>query len=264
MAAPAAEVLGVVDGDVVAPAQISLAERVHAMQQELDLPEAMVSDLLSVSGADIVVIADDSGSMNAISDFKAHTTRWDELKNTLTSLAKMLLVVDHADGFHVQFLNDATWHEIHRPEEVVRLFTGRSPHGTTPLMGRMQPVLDGSWHPKGHGSETDVLMLVMTDGVPSDTSFDGLRKIVRAKHHKCFVSFLMCTDEDAIVENYNKYMDSIPGVDITDDFLSEQQEAAKYGRKLSYFKWLAKAVLGGKMPKYDKLDEGQKCKCAIS
>ena len=83
----------------------------------------MVSDLLSVSGADIVVIADDSGSMNAISDFKAHTTRWDELKNTLTSLAKMLLVVDHADGFHVQFLNDATWHEIHRPEEVVRLFT---------------------------------------------------------------------------------------------------------------------------------------------
>ena len=59
-------------------------------------------------------------------------------------------------------------------------------------------------------------------------------------------------------------LDSIPGVDITDDFLSEQQEAAKYGRKLSYFKWLAKAVLGGKMPKYDKLDEGQKCKCAIS
>ena len=33
MAAPAAEVLGVVDGDVVAPAQISLAERVHAMQR---------------------------------------------------------------------------------------------------------------------------------------------------------------------------------------------------------------------------------------
>ena len=29
----------------------------------------------------------------------------------------------------------------------------------------------------------------------------------------------------------------------------------KLGNKLSYYKWMAKAVLGGKMPKYDHMDE---------
>ena len=43
-------------------AEATLEQRIHTMQLELDLPEEIVRDLLSVSGTDIVVIADDSGS----------------------------------------------------------------------------------------------------------------------------------------------------------------------------------------------------------
>merc|ERR1719181_1942513 len=98
------------------------------MQQELDLPEEIVRDLLSVAGADIVVVADDSGSMSCVANYgPPPKTRWHELQETLTKLAHMLLVVDHSDGFHLQFLNDPTWHNIKSKANVETLFYGRSP-----------------------------------------------------------------------------------------------------------------------------------------
>ena len=57
---------------------------------------------------EIVVVADDSGSMGAVANYVTRSTRWTELRDTLQKLAHMLLVVDHTDGFHIQFLNDPT------------------------------------------------------------------------------------------------------------------------------------------------------------
>ena len=87
---------------------IDIGGRVERMQNELDVPEQIVRDLLSVAGADIVVVADDSGSMGAVANYVTRSTRWTELRDTLQKLAHMLLVVDHTDGFHIQFLNDPT------------------------------------------------------------------------------------------------------------------------------------------------------------
>ena len=36
---------------------------------------------------------------------------------------------------------------------------------------------------------------------------------------------------------------------------AEKREVEAHGKRLSYYKWMAKAVLGGKMPKYDHMDE---------
>ena len=177
------------------------------------------------------------------------------MRDTLQKLAHMLLVVDHTDGFHIQFLNDPTWHEIHSGSQVETLFYGRQPKGRTPLATRLRPLLSGQWHPKGHGAETDLILLIMTDGEPSDCSFSELRQLVGQKSPKVFCTFMMCTEEDDVVEQYNKSLDRLPGVDITDDYVSEKKEVEKLGNKLSYYKWMAKAVLGGKMPKYDHMDE---------
>ena len=164
------------------------------MQRELDLEKDIVEDLLSVAGADIVVVADDSGSMSCVANpgnYQNPMTRWDELRETLIKLAHMLLVVDHSDGFNVQFLNDPTWHEIHSKEQVESLFVGRSPRGTTPLGARLAPLLDGSWHPKGHGAETDLILIVMTDGSPSDVDFGGLTRLVAGKKANVYVTFMI-------------------------------------------------------------------------
>ena len=289
----------------IAPNQpMTLAQKMHRMQDELDLPEDIVTDLMSVAGTDIVVIADDSGSMSCVVDPSNHynpQSRWAELKTTLTKLSHMLLVVDHTDGFHVQFLNDPTWHNVHTKEHLETLFYGRQPRGRTPLAERLRPILDGSWHPKGHSNETDIILLVMTDGEPSDCSFESLRTMVAQKRKNVYLTFMMCTEDDDVVDKYNKYVDHLPGVDITDDYASEKREVEGFGRSLPsfslrgyisdesrgdaaaatwlfrgdestprprrgnsvetgarrrrYYKWLAKAVLGGKMYKYDHMDE---------
>ena len=131
----------------------------------------------------------------------------------------------------------------------------RDEEGTTPLGARLAPLLDGSWHPKGHGAETDLILIVMTDGSPSDVDFGGLTRLVAGKKANVYVTFMMCTEDDDVVGAYNRHLDRIPGVDITDDYVSEKREVEAHGKRLSYYKWMAKAVLGGKMPKYDHMDE---------
>ena len=54
---------------------MDLGGRVAKMQEELDLPEEIVRDLLSVAGADIVVVADDSGSMSMVSNYQTYPLR---------------------------------------------------------------------------------------------------------------------------------------------------------------------------------------------
>ena len=58
------------------PAAPDLGARVQQMQMELDLPEEIVKDLLTCSGTDIVVIADDSSSMNTVSRLSFVGQRW--------------------------------------------------------------------------------------------------------------------------------------------------------------------------------------------
>ena len=81
---PVAQVVGGQQGGVVGvvsqPSDVNLdiGGRVERMQNELDVPEQIVRDLLSVAGADIVVIADDSGSMGAVANYVTRSTRWTE------------------------------------------------------------------------------------------------------------------------------------------------------------------------------------------
>merc|ERR1712046_32726 len=66
------------------------AERIKALQNALDLNWEMASDLLAFVGTEVVVIADDSGSMIAFEH------RWPELQNTLAQLLDMLLLLDNS------------------------------------------------------------------------------------------------------------------------------------------------------------------------
>ena len=86
----------------------------------------------------------------------------------------------------------------------------------------------------------------MTDGEPSDVTFDGLRQMVGSKKPSVFVTFLMCTEDDDVVEAYNRHVDRLPGVDITDDYVSEKREVEAHGKRLSYYRRMAKAGAPGK------------------
>ena len=246
------------DGAVVAPVAdagdvaVGLADRVEKMRAELDMPPEYVEDLLRLVGTDIVVIADDSGSMNSVSDNLAGgpKTRWQELQQTLRLLATMLLVVEHTDGCWLKFLNDAEWYKITSTAQLEQIFAGKPrARGKTPLLGNLAPVIEGFGR-----DDRDTLLLILTDGEPSDCEFDELSHLIKSKPDDVFCSFAMCTDEADVVELYNKVVDPIFGCDITDDYAAECREAKRVGNALSPFQWLAKMLLV-KYDKYDALDE---------
>jgi hypothetical protein len=57
-----------------------------------------------------------------------------------------------------------------------------------------------SGYSRGDYPEADTIVLVLTDGEPSDTNFSGLVAQLRSRKGGVFVSFLMCTEEDRIVD----------------------------------------------------------------
>lgn len=193
---------------------VDLSERLATMRQMLGLPDQYVQDLLKLVGTDIVVVADDSGSMNAITDPRKITepvTRWEELQQTLRMLVTMLLVVEHVEGFWLKFLNDPEWYKVTDKEQLEQIFAAKPrAHGKTPLKANLEPIM------QGYGSEEkDTLLLILTDGEPSDCSFEELSQIIRSKRADVYCSFAMCTDESEVVERYNQVVDPIPGCDIT-------------------------------------------------
>jgi len=241
---------------------MSLAERAAGIAHKLDLEDAMVEDLLRWAGTEIVVVADDSGSMMSVSDVRRRTTRWEELQLRLAQLLDILLLVDDGCGFELKFLNSGSAVMIKSHADLKACWQWAKPSGRTPLGGVLRDYLRPST------LEQDRLLLVMTDGSPSDVSFEQLGAMIRGKSEGVFVSFIMCTEEDDVVDAYNRKVDPLPGVDVLDDFASEQKEAEAMGKQLSLNKYLVKSVLGPKFPKYDKLDEvrgkvSSSCQCAI-
>jgi len=231
--------------------------RIEEIVDKFDLEHDVAQDLLTVRGTEIVVIADDSGSMITPSVMQGcpHVkTRWDELKETLRRLLDMMLFLDEDGGFDLYFLNSRnpeTKEElvsIHNQHDLEAVWRWASPRGRTPLIGTFQKC--STVRP---GREK--FLMVMTDGSPTDGNFKHLKRAVTAKGQGVFVNFMMCTDDDDIVDKYEDSIDAVPFVDVHDDYVSEKRQVESYGKKLSYNKFLAKCVLGARFPKYDHLDE---------
>jgi len=233
----------------------TLASRVTSMQVELDLPEQTVRDLLTVSGTNIVVIADDSSSMSAVSctaDVYNPKTRWQELRDTLNNLITMMLVVGNS-GFNLKFLNDDRWYEIHSPSDLTNVFSTKpKPRGMTPLGSNLACVLNG--YDRGAYPEGETIVLVLTDGRPSDTNFSNLTNQIKARKAGTYVSFVMCTEEDDVVNTYERCIDPLPGVDICDDYASEKKQCERVGNKMNMHMYLTKCLLGSKLNKYGHMD----------
>jgi len=240
--------------------ELSLAQRVADVAAKLDLESAMVSDLLQWAGTEVIVIADDSGSMNHVTNSSLMATRWDELKLRLGQLLDILLLVDDGKGFELRFLNRGRPVMIRSHQELQACWQWAQPGGRTPLGAVMKDYL------RPTELETDRLVMVMTDGSPSDVTFEQLRGMIQRKSEGVYVSVMMCTEEDDVVEQYNAQVDPLPGVDVLDDYVSEKKEIEARGKRFSLNMYLVKSVLGPKYSRWDKMDEAPTaagCKCSI-
>jgi hypothetical protein len=215
--------------------------------------------LRNLEAFDIVLIADDSGSMAleaSQGDGATRTTRWGELRDVARVVVDIAAALDQ-DGLDVFFLNRGELKGVVEPGPVLARFENE-PEGGTPLASTLARALHAKGYqfsgeaaalaPGTRRSGKRLLFLIATDGVP-DTDEGGVPAFtaaLRALPENCFVQLVACTDDEAAVA----WMDELDGqvryVDVNDDYHSERaQVLAAQGGGFTFSRgdYIAKVLL---------------------
>jgi hypothetical protein len=243
-------------------------EKRHRFEQlaaELEWDTASIQEAAHVlAGANVVVIADDSGSMgHSVRNSPVPpppgqhvTSRWDELMHFLSLVLR--IGAELAGRVHFHFLNGGVISDVQVWEQVEHI-ARRGPSGRTPLLAAMRQVFE-QYDPAK--TECRLVTIIATDGVPSDGPTAGVAVALKQRPSvdKSFVTFLSCTDNDRDVA-YIKELDAgLPHVDEVDDYYTERAEVARAGgrsvyKNFSVGDWALRAVVGAAVPAWDKSDE---------
>ena len=242
-----------------------LAE-IRNVLDRLEITIAEASELAILQDYEVVVIADDSGSMSMASvppggkrSFGHNNTRWNELRETLTlTLELATCVAPRVDIFFLNRPSIFNVQDAHDPR-LVESFNSQ-PSGTTPLTETLKSVREHKMN-----SERPVLVLIATDGEP-DGGPMPFKDLVQdmIDESTCNTAFkfqiLACTDDDDAVGWLNGFDKQFREVDVTGDYYSERSQILRSG-KVTVFKksdWVMKALLGPICPRFDTLDESNK------
>ncbi|KAI9335959.1 hypothetical protein BDR26DRAFT_518475 [Obelidium mucronatum] len=228
---------------------------------------------------DLVIIADDSGSMQTRSTqtltdpFAKSLTRWDELKSTLSIITEIGALMDE-NGVDVYFLNRDPIRGIKGPHspELDAAFMD-PPMGYTPTTRVLRQVLrDKGVSTAGASHSVDrakkLLILIATDGQPTNDSGalmkDELYQSLLTErgpnpsNGSVVVTFLICSDDENEMRFLNGWDKRIPCVDVVDDYQAERRQILQVqGLEFPFSKgdWVCKMLLGGLDSEIDLLDE---------
>merc|ERR1712218_448897 len=226
---------------------------------EITIAEA--NDLVVLQEYEIVIIADDSGSMlSSALPFHMRTlaaagnTRWDEMQQTLAQLLDIASCFD-SSGVDVFFLNRPPVLGVKDSSDPnLRASFSNPPAGRTPLTECLQQVAKRF----DQQNERKTLVIIMTDGEPNGgaTPFSqAVRQVTSSGRVK--VQVMVCTPEDDEVEWLNTLDAQLTALDVTDDYYSEKQQVLARGltKKFTRGDWCMKAMLGPVSHKFDLWDE---------
>lgn len=224
---------------------------------QLNLNAEMRNRALRLRGKQIVVIADDSGSMQKPlrkSFLSGTPTRWDELRVFMQYVVRLGAVM--CNGVIVKFLNRVSPDlPILTPDELNRHFM-MPPYGRTPLLGAMRHVFT---HFAPAVTGRDLVLVIATDGEPSDGTKRDVYNLLRTRPDsgRVFVNFLVCTDNNDEVAYLNEIDKRVQGIDVSDDYRTECKQVKKCNpwAQFSVGDWVVKAVVGAADPHLDGLDE---------
>jgi hypothetical protein len=245
-----------------------MLERLQEVAAKYELAGGAIVKLRKLESFDIVVIADDSSSMLQPAHdippeqpFLSVPSRWEELKSRVMQIVEIATCLDQ-DGIDIYFLNREAHYNVGQPEDARRLFD-QSPNGYTPLTKAYKRVLNE----KLNDPEKNVLIIVATDGEPNKkvngtwqkdaTGFYNLLKN-RPEPSRCPTAIMACTDSEHEIGWLNRMDDTIPCIDVVDDYNAEKNEVIScQGRSFpfSHGDFVVKTLLGPIDPVYDNLDE---------
>ncbi|KAJ3298187.1 hypothetical protein HDU79_000075 [Rhizoclosmatium sp. JEL0117] len=235
-----------------------------------EISHLMAKKLRRLEAYDIVVIADDSGSMNTpvtanlASAFAPAPTRWDELKATVSTVTDIAATLD-SDGIDVFFLNREPVRNVTGPSAALDAAFAPRPGGYTPITRVLREVLAEKWLSVNQADRKKLLILIATDGQPTTDSgqldHQALKHVLmyeRGGPGQVPVAFLVCTDDDDEIEYLNEWDNSIRDLDVIDDYHTERKQILGIqgkGFPFSRGDWVCKMLLGAIDPEIDALDE---------
>jgi hypothetical protein len=217
-------------------------------------------DLFQLALYDIVILADDSGSM-AMND-----GRIEELNVVVEKIARVATKFDR-DGITVCFLNDTKVHNNQNESSAKDLvkkarYSGRTPIGSV-LRNR---IIDPMVVKAGPQLQKPVLVIVVTDGEP-DSKDDVYNALKYAKDYNekmgtnCVEFEFAQIGNDQAAQKFLYDLDVHPTVgdivDVTSSYELEEEEFARAGANLTPYMWILKLMLGTIDPQYDAGDESK-------
>ncbi|KIZ02628.1 hypothetical protein MNEG_5332 [Monoraphidium neglectum] len=238
----------------------------HGLAARWRMPVELALDFAALALYDIVLYADDSGSMA----FEDNGERIEDLKLILGRVAEVATLFDD-DGILVRFMNSPVeGNGIRSAADASALLSKVTFGGTTPLAASMatrviNPVVL-SMAQRGQLAKP-VLVISITDGEPTDTPKDAILSLIRdvkgrlaqAYGPKAVAFQFAQVGRDSRAQAFLGKLDKDPGagdvIDCTSYFEQEAEEYARKGVTLSVEAWLLKLMVGAIDPSYDAEDE---------
>lgn len=237
------------------------------LSQKWDMPLELATDLAQLALYDIVIFADDSGSMV----FEERGERIDDLKLILGRVAEVATLFDD-DGILVRFMNSSVeGNGIRSPEAAIALvqqiqFNGMTPLGTNLNSKVIQPFLMSGIQRRDLAKP--ILCVVITDGEPVGEAPGTVKRVIvqakQAASQSAYgpgaIAFQFAqVGKDVKAQRFLGELDNDPevgmSIDATSYYELEAEEYANKGVTLTPELWLCKLMLGAIDPSYDEQDE---------
>lgn len=216
----------------------------------------------------VAFIFDDSISMRSrlnespLLSAEQKPTRWDELKMYATNAIRLANLHNRNGTCDVYFLNNPPIKNVLNTERVEEFFKSTTPNGYTPLSRTFKQVLaDYSDEIASNGK---LLIVIATDGEPTDArgnnDMRAFTRCLQKRPPNVYTNILICSDQDDIVEKFNRLDRKLTNLDVIDDFRSERFESEKLKKShFTYGDYVTKSLIGCLDAQLDKFDEEKSC-----
>ncbi|CAF4039466.1 unnamed protein product [Rotaria sp. Silwood2] len=224
----------------------AINDRLRAVAARYEINDTLTQHLNILQQFKIVVLCDDSDSMNTLVDGTTDT-RWDELRSIVRIVIEIGTVLD-SNGIDVHFLNRSSMPNVTDTQQVVESFSQR-PAGVTPLTPVLRRIFQST--ASKPTSDKRLLVIVVTDGAPTDPNgnvdVQSLENLMcnERQGNTTYVTFV-CTDDESSTAYLSKWHLTMMNFNVVDNYTTERvtvRHSRGYKYPFSFGDYVAKALL---------------------
>ena len=223
---------------------------IAGLAEEFHLSKYAVRDLneFATKVSDIIIIIDDSSSMNAPI---GNGTRWTHALQDVCQVMRLGCVFDR-NGVDVLFLNRPGKKKVKDISILSDAFS-EGPRGRTPLTEKLTEAL------KTCSKRKNTLIVIATDGEPTDQGgIQAFANTLSSKNDNVYISMLACSDKDEEVGYLRQLDESVNHLNVQQPYPAEAERVAQVqGPEFPYSPGdhIVRLLLGPVFPQWDELNE---------